>query len=112
MDSVERKHVEKDKVTVKVAFNLTWKKKGKTNLSRDGINKGDQLDLRSGQQFVEDFLCSADPSVFSIVQFLVNNQMRQRKTYEQYDKGCAKQEKITSSQVLPTVMMIQQIQNL
>ncbi len=41
MDSVERKHVEKDKVTVKVAFNLTWQKKGKTNLSRDGINKGD-----------------------------------------------------------------------
>ncbi len=73
---MERKQRESDQVAEEDAFNNNQKK---TNLSSDCVNKGDNINSRSGKKFLRIFLVPViHITLFPIIQFLVNYQIRQK----------------------------------
>ncbi len=62
-------------------------KKAKTNLSIKGITMGDKIGSRCGQQILEKFLCSTDPSnSVSNDPILSKLSDETKKSYDRYDR--------------------------
>ncbi len=110
IDAVERKQRESDQVAEEDAFNNNQKK---TNLSSDCVNKGDNINSRSGKKFLRIFLVPViHITLFPIIQFLVNYQIRQKVLWTGLQRSAKRWRHQIKYCQLPTVMRRQQIQRL